>query len=101
MVEKIHEIMDTNPNIAHWSIISFHGANVVLEDSLTVGNFYVNFYRNWLNHEFLEPDYYFMSIGTMKKYYCGVKHKDAINNALATAFPDRFLDFTKSAVQNG
>lgn len=42
-----------------------------------------------------------MSIGTMKKYYCGVKHKDAINNALATAFPDRFLDFTKSAVQNG
>ena len=30
----------------------------------------------------------------MKKYYRGVKNKDAINNALAAAFPDRFLDYT-------
>ncbi|MDE6221102.1 MAG: hypothetical protein K2G51_11870 [Lachnospiraceae bacterium] len=93
-VEKIHEIMDTNPNIEHWNIISFHGANAALEDTLAVGDFYVNSYRNWIEYEFPEADCYFMSIGTMKKYYRGIKHKDAINNALAAAFPDRFLDYT-------
>ncbi len=93
-VEKIHEIMDANPNIAHWNIISFHGANAALEDSPAVGSFYVNSYRNWINYEFPEADCYFMSIGTMKKYYRGVRHKDAINNALVAAFPDRFLDYT-------
>ena len=80
--------------IAHWKIISFHGANAALEDSPAVGSFYVNSYRNWINYEFPEADCYFMSIGTMKKYYRGIRHKDAINNALAAAFPDRFLDYT-------
>jgi len=93
-VEKIHEIIDTNPNIAHWNIISMHGAVSAREGTKEIADYYVNSYRNWIEYEFPQADFYFLSIATMTKYYKGTRDKEVFNDALAAEFPDMFLDYT-------
>lgn len=90
-VEKIHEIMNLNPNIRHWNIIAYQGAAAVSEKG--VGDYYVKSYRNWIQYEFPEADCYFLSMSTMTKCYRGMKTKNDINDALAKAFPERYLDY--------
>ncbi|MFG6367613.1 MAG: hypothetical protein K1W16_04185 [Lachnospiraceae bacterium] len=93
-VQKIHEIINTNPNIAHWNIISFHGAVSASKGSKQVADFYVNSYRNWINYEFPEADCYFLSVSTMTKYYKSTPDRNVFNNTIKAAFPDQFLDYT-------
>lgn len=93
-VEKMHEIMDANPNIAHWNIISFHGAVSASKGSKAIADYYVNSYRNWMNYEFPEAQCYFLSVSTMTKYYKSTPDKNVFNNTIKAAFPDRFLDYT-------
>lgn len=93
-VEKIHEIIDANPNIAHWNIISIHGAVSAAKGSKEVADYYVDSYRNWIEHEFPEADCYFLSVATMTKYYKGTRDKKVFNNTLKSAFPERFWDYT-------
>lgn len=93
-VEKIHEIINANPNIAHWNIISFHGAVSASKGSREIANYYVKSYQNWISHEFPEADCYFMSVATMTKYYKATSDKKVFNNTIRAAFPDAFLDFT-------
>ena len=93
-VQKIHEIMDTNPNIAHWNIISFHGAVSASKGSKTIADYYVNSYRHWMNYEFPKAECYFLSVSTMTKYYKSTPDKNVFNNTIKAAFPDRFLDYT-------
>lgn len=93
-VEKIHTIMETNPNIAHWNIISFHGANSALYGGQPVADYYVASYRNWINYEFPEADCYFLPQSTMTKNFkiFGRGDKEALNKSLAKAFPDHYID---------
>lgn len=92
-VEKIHEIMDTNPNIIHWNIISLCGAISAgkgEEEALS----YASSYRNWIDYEFPDADCYFLSVATMVKGYRNVEDKDIFNDTLAEALPEQFLDYT-------
>ena len=93
-VEKIHEIIDSNPNIAHWNIISLHGAVSAAKGSKEIANYYVNSYRNWMTYEFPDADCYFLSVATMTKYYKATSDKKVFNNTVRAAFPDAFLDYT-------
>lgn len=93
-VEKIHEIINMNPNIAHWNIISIHGAVSAKEGTREIADYYVRSYRNWMAYEFPQADCYFVSIATMTRYYKATSDKKVFNNTLAAAFPDRFLDYT-------
>ncbi|MFG6367609.1 MAG: hypothetical protein K1W16_04165 [Lachnospiraceae bacterium] len=93
-VQKIHNIMKTNPNIAHWNIISFHGANSALHGGQPVADYYVASYRNWIDYEFPEADCYFLPQSTMTKNFkiFGRGDKEALNRSLAKAFPDQYID---------
>lgn len=92
-VQKIHTIMDTNPNIAHWNIISFHGANAALKGSKAIADYYVDSYRNWIAYEFPDADCYFLPQSTMtKNFQIFCKDKEVFNRTLAEAFPENYLD---------
>lgn len=93
-VERIHEIIEGNPNIGHWNIIAYQGAIAVTKNGPEIGKYYVDSYQNWISYEFPEADIYFLSMSTMTKGYRGVRNKNAINDALAEAFPDQYLDYT-------
>lgn len=92
-VERIHEIIDGNPNIKHWTIISFTGG-VVAKSGAKGAQTYVKDYQNWINYEFPDADIYIMSQSTMTKYYRSLKDPEAYNRTLAAAFPNEFLDYT-------
>ncbi len=93
-VAKIHEIIDKNPNIAHWNIISYQGA-VQARDGKAAAQYYAESYRNWIEKEFPYADVYFLSLSTMTKYYKSVKNPGQFNDVLKSAFPERFLDYTE------
>lgn len=93
-VEKVHEIINQNPNVSHWNIISMQGAAAAGEGTKEVAEYYASSYRNWIEYEFPQADCYFLSIATMTKYYALVPDKNIFNNTLAAAFPDRFFDYT-------
>lgn len=92
--EKVHEIMNCNPNIAHWNIILFQGALEARTRSSQSSSYYVKSYRNWIDYEFPDADCYFLSIPTMTGWYDRIKDANAINNALQQAFPEQYLDYT-------
>lgn len=93
-VEKIHMLMDTNPNIAHWNIISFHGANTALKGGQKMADYYVASYRNWIDYEFPDADVYLLPQSTMTKNFrlFGRGDTEALNRSLAEAFPDEYVD---------
>lgn len=93
-VAKIHEIIDKNPNIKHWNIISYHGAVSALEWEETAP-YYVDSYGNWIEYEFPQADCYFVSHSTMTKYYKQKKTAYMFNEAIEDAFQDRFFDYTQ------
>lgn len=93
-VERIHEIIDGNPNIAHWTIITFTGG-VVAKSGTQGGQTHAQDYRNWIDYEFPDADVYIISQTTMTKYYRGMKDPEAYNRALAAALPNEFLDYTE------
>lgn len=97
-VEKIHEIMNMNPNIVHWNIISIGGASAASRGK-GMADKYASAYRNWIEYEFPAADCYFLSVSTMTKHYRPVKDKKIFNNTLAAAFPDKFLDYTEFYTQ--
>lgn len=97
-VEKIHEIINMNPNIAHWNIISMAGASSAGKGK-KVADICADSYSNWIEYEFPEADCYFLSVSTMTKHYKGVKDKNVYNNTLAAALPDHFLDYTDFYMQ--
>ena len=71
-VERIHEIIDGNPNIAHWNIISFTGG-VVAKNGVSGALTHAEDYRNWIDYEFPYADVYIVSQSTMTKYYRAMK----------------------------
>lgn len=93
-VAKIHEIIDKNPNIKHWNIISYHGAVSALEWEKNAP-YYVQSYNNWIEYEFPEADCFFVSHSTMTKYYKQSKTAYMFNESLKTAFKDNFFDYTE------
>lgn len=93
-VQKIHTIIDTNLNIVHWNIISFHGANSALKGSQEIADYYVASYGNWIDYEFPDADIYLLPQSTMTKnfkVFCR-GNKDVFNHTLEAAFPDQYLD---------
>lgn len=92
-VQKIHEIIDGNPNILHWNIISMCGASSAGKGK-AVADMCAASYRNWIAYEFPEADCYFLSIATNKKYYRHLQDRDVYNRTLAAAFPEEFLDYS-------
>lgn len=94
-VEKIHEIMEKNPNIKHWNIISFQGAVSCLEGK-EAGLYYARSYENWINVEFPEANCFFVSHATMTKYYKRNKAvADEFDAVLASRFFGRYFDCTE------
>lgn len=92
-VQKIHTIMDTNPNIAHWNIISFHGSISAMEGTQEIADYYVASYRNWIDYEFPDADIYLLPQSTMtKNFKLGRGDKELLNRSLAAAFPEHFVD---------
>ncbi len=95
-VLKIHEIIDKNPNIAHWNIISYHGSVQARDmEGRATPDYYVASYKNWMEYEFSQADIYFLSLSTMTKYYRAAKNPDLFNQVIREAFPDTFLDYTE------
>ncbi len=95
-VTKIHEIMENNPNIAHWNIISWHGAvQAAKTTDQSIPDYYAASYRNWIEYEFPEADVYFLSISTMTKFYRSTRKPELLNEVLKETFPDQFLDYTE------
>lgn len=95
-VTKIHEIMENNPNIAHWNIISWHGSVPAARTTdRSIPDYYVASYRNWIAYEFPEADIYFLSISTMTKFYRPARNPELLNQVLKESFPDNFLDYTE------
>lgn len=93
-VTKIHEIIDKNPQIEHWNIISWHGATSIRKGDINAP-YYINSYRNWIDYEFPDANVYFISHSTMTKAYRSCKKQaDTFNAELKKAFPDNFLDYT-------
>lgn len=92
-VGKIHQIMETCPNIKHWTIITFAGGSVA-KKGVDGAQLHINSYRNWINYEFPNADFYIMSQSTLTKYYRTLKDPEAYNRTLAAAFPEHFLDYT-------
>lgn len=91
-VEKIHQIIDTNPNVQHWNIISFHGA-VASVEGIAAGRAYARSYRNWMKYEFPEASFYFMSHSTMTKYYKGSqKNAEEFDTILSKRMGERWID---------
>ena len=92
-VAKIHEIINNNPNIKHWNIISYHGAVSALEWE-TTAPYYIQSYNNWIEYEFPEADCFFVSHSTMTKFYKQKKTAYMFNEAIEGAFQDCFFDYT-------
>lgn len=92
-VERVHEIINGNPNIAHWTIITFTGG-VVAKSGAQGGRTHAQDYRNWIAYEFPNADIYVISQTTMTKYYRGMKDPEAYNRALAAELSEQFLDYT-------
>lgn len=94
-VTKIHQIIENNPNIAHWNIISWHGAvQAARTTDRSIPDYYAASYRNWMEYEFPEADIYFLSISTMTKYYRPARNPELFNQVLKESFPDNYLDYT-------
>lgn len=93
-VQKIHDIIDMNPNIEHWNIISIHGGVAASKGSKEVSDYFADSYRNWVTYEFPDADCYFVSVATMTKFFKGTRDKHVFNNTIQAAFPDAFLDYT-------
>lgn len=95
-VMEIHEIIDKNPGIAHWNIVSYHGSVQARDmEGRAVPDYYVASYRNWMEYEFPQADIYFLSLSTMTKYYRAAKNPELFNQVIKEAFPDNFLDYTE------
>lgn len=94
-VERVHAIIEANPNIAHWNIILYQGTAQAKLGSQSIADYYVASYRNWIDYEFPEADIYFLSISTMTKYFRACRNPELLNDALRSAFPDTFLDYTE------
>lgn len=94
-VQKIHQVIEANPNIKHWNIISFQGALSAVE-GISAGRFYARSYRNWMRYEFPEADCYFMSHSTMTKYYKGNQaNAEAFDEVLSKRMGSRWIDCSK------
>lgn len=93
-VEKIHQIMEANPSIQHWNIISYHGAVAALTWEETA-DYYIASYRNWMEYEFPEADIFFVSHSTMTKFYRQSKTAYRFNEAIKEAFPNQYFDYTE------
>lgn len=93
-VQKIHQIMEANPKVQHWNIITWHGATSCRR-GLSNAQYYINSYHNWIDYEFPEADMYILGQSTMTKAYRSVKENaDAFNNAIQMEFMDNYLDYT-------
>ena len=93
-VQKIHEIIDMNPDIEHWNIISIHGSLAARRGTKEDADDFAASYRNWVSYEFPDADCYFVSVATMTKAYRGTRDKNVFNDTIQAAFPDAFLDYT-------
>lgn len=94
-VEKIHEIMEKNPNVKHWNVISFQGAVSSLEGT-EGGEYYARSYENWINYEFPDADCFFLSHATMTKYYKKDKAAaDAFDEVLKSRLWGRYFECTE------
>ncbi len=94
-VERVHAVIEANPNIAHWNIILYQGTAQAKLGSQSIADYYVASYQNWIDYEFPEADIYFLSISTMTKYFKACRNPELLNDALRCAFPDTFLDYTE------
>lgn len=92
-VTKIHEIIESNPNISHWNIISYHGAVSALQGS-EAGKYYVESYKNWINYEFPTSSVFFVSHSTMTKFYKQNRKAYLFDEEIKKAFPSQYFDMT-------
>lgn len=93
-VQKIHDIMDANPKIKHWNILSNHGSMSALRGAELVPE-YIADYNNWMNYEFPHASIYLLSHSTMTQYYKQNKKAYLFDEGLKEAFPDIFYDYTE------
>lgn len=93
-VRKIHEIIDSNPNIKHWNIISYHGAVAALGGAEAAG-YYIDSYKNWMSYEFPTASIYFVSHSTMTKFYKQNRSSYLFDEEIKKAFPSQYFDMTQ------
>lgn len=94
-VQAIHKVIDANPNIKHWNIISYQGSAQAALGRQDIADYYVQSYKNWISYEFPEADCYFLSHPLISKMYRGKRNLDLFDRTLAQAFPDQFMDYTE------
>lgn len=90
-VQKIHEIINTNPNISHWNIISYHGAVSALY-GLQDTEYYISSYKNWMSYEFPDASLFFVSHSTITKFYKQNRNAYQFDEAIKNAFPSQYFD---------
>ena len=92
-VQGAHKIIETNPNIKHWNIISMQGFYQASLGRQDIADYYVASYKNWISYEFPEADCYFLSHPLISKEYRGKRNLDLLDKALAQAFPGQYMDY--------
>lgn len=93
-VQAVHKVIEANPNIKHWNIISYQGCAQAALGSQQIADYYVESYKNWISYEFPEADCYFLSHPLVSKMYRGKRNLDLFDRTLAQAFPEQFMDYT-------
>lgn len=93
-VSKIHSIIDKNPKIRHWNIISIHGESNITKDEDTI-NYYISSYKNWIDYEFKDATVTFLSHPTHLAYYSAKgDNANAFSERLSKEFGYRYIDFS-------
>lgn len=94
-VQAVHKVIEANPNIKHWNIISYQGCAQAAMGSQQIADYYVESYKNWISYEFPEADCYFLSHPLISKMYRGKRNLDLLDRTLAQAFPEQYMDYTE------
>lgn len=92
-VKKIHQIMESNPNVKHWNLISYHGAVSALNGAADAP-YYISSYKNWMSYEFPKASLYFVSHSTLTKFYKQKRNAYQFDEAIKKAFPSQYFDMT-------
>lgn len=99
-VKKIHSIIDNNPNIKHWNIISWHGEVNCTKDA-TILDYYAKSYKNWIDYEFPDADVYVVSQPIDAPYYKNYKSSvAAFNNKMQQTLSGNYIDLADTYAEN-
>lgn len=106
---RIRQVIDENPSINKWSIISIHGTSMVIVPGVT--ELYIATYNQWIEDTFKDCEIYIVSIPPLDEEEWVVRHPDfperhnkevkEFNEIIKSNFPERYFDYYDWFIENG